>query len=441
MKHVLVLGAGRVAGPCVHYLLREPEVRVTVADLDGANVDHVLRGHPRGTGLVRNVASDLPSLLAETKPDVLINLLPAAMMAPVAAACVEAGIHYVNPSYIKDDMRALDKKAREKDLLLLCELGLDPGIDHMSAAKTIHEIHRSGGRVRSFHSWCGALPAREADDNPFGYKLSWAPSGLIGASKREARVLQDGQVVVWPDGETFRKASLIDIEGCGWFEQYANADSLPYIELYDMAEVRTVYRGTLRFPGWSETICAMQDLHLFDLDERDFRGLSFAGLTRQLVGAGADEDLDRALQAFLGIKPFSAVFMKLRWLGLLDERPLPLERGCLRDIVSSLYAEKLVFAPGERDLVVMEHRYVVDCPDGSAVERRSTLVDYGIPDGETSIARTTGIPPAIGALLILRGAVSARGVQAPVLPEVYEPALALLEKEGVRFREREYRLG
>ncbi|MBL3593433.1 MAG: saccharopine dehydrogenase NADP-binding domain-containing protein [Synergistaceae bacterium] len=437
MKHVLVLGAGRVAGPCVQYLLRDPEVSVTVVDLNGDNFDRVLKGNPRGRGLVRDVATELPAILVEVEPDIVINLLPAALMAPAAAACVEAGIHYVNPSYIKDDMRALDGKAKEKGLVLLCELGLDPGIDHMSAAKTIHEIHQGGGKIRSFHSWCGALPAREANDNPLGYKLSWAPSGLIGASKREARILQDGQVVIWPDGETFRKASLIEIAGCGWFEQYANADSLPYIEHYGMPEVKTVYRGTLRFPGWSEMICAMQDLHLFDLDERDFRGLTFAGLTGQLVGAAAGDDVDEALRKFLGLAPYSSVYMKLRWLGLLDERPIPMEKGSLRDVVSFLYGEKLVFAPGERDLVVMEHRYVIEKADGSVVERRSTLVDYGIPDGDTSIARTTGIPPAIGALLILRGGFNVPGVHAPVLPEVYEPALKLLEEEGVRFIESE----
>lgn len=436
MKEILVFGAGRVAKPCVDYLLKDREKHVTVVDMDPANVERVTAGRSGATGMVRNAVEEARAIIEEVKPNVVINLLPAAFMTLVAELCIEARVSCVNPSYIKNDMRALDEKARDAGVLLLCELGLDPGIDHMSASRTIRSIHEEGGKVESFWSCCGALPSLKDNTNPFGYKLSWAPSGLIGASKREARIMQDGKVVVRPEGETFRFPSLVEIEGLGWFEEYANADSLPYVDLYGMPEVRDCYRGTLRFLGWSETIRKMLDMGLFDQDEMDLAGFTFAGLTRHLIGASAEENLETGLASFLNIEPYSAVLMRLRWLGLLSEELIPIEKGSARDVVSHLYFNKLVFDDQEQDLVVMEHRYVAQMPDKeSKMLFKSTLVDYGVPGGETSIARTTGIPPAIGASLIADGKIGLTGVQAPVLPEIYEPSLELLEAEGIRFME------
>lgn len=436
MKEILVFGAGRVAKPCVDYLLRDPGKHVTVADMDPVNVDRVTAGRPGATGLVCNAVKEAGAIIRDTKPQVVINLLPAAFMTPIAELCIEARVPCVNPSYIKDDMRALDEKARNAGVLLLCELGLDPGIDHMSAARTIRSIHEEGGKVESFWSCCGALPSLKDNTNPFGYKLSWAPAGLIGASKREARVMKEGKVVVRPEGETFRFPSLVEIEGLGWFEEYANADSLPYVDLYNMSEVRDCYRGTLRFLGWSETIRKMLDMGLFEQEEIVLSGLTFAGLTRRLIGASPEEDLDKALASFLKLEPYAAVLMRLRWLGLLSDEPIPMEKGSARDVVSHLYFNKLVFAEQEQDLVVMEHRYVARMPGRDTKTLfKSTLIDYGVPGGETSVARTTGIPPAIGAALILDGRIGLSGVQAPVLPEIYEPSLELLEAEGISFRE------
>lgn len=437
VKEILVLGAGRVAKPCVQYLLRNTPHHVTVIDIDDKNFKRVTENHERSTAFVGDASGDAGGLIDKVRPDIVINLLPPHLMAPVAAACIEKGVHYINPSYIKEDMHELDAPAKEKGLLLLCELGLDPGIDHMSAAKTVREIHDEGGAVESFWSCCGALPSLKDNTNPFGYKLSWAPASLIGASKRTARIMKDGETVVMPDGETFRHPHMVHVEGLGWFEEYANADSLPYVELYGMPEVKNVYRGTFRYPGWSETIAKMNEMGLFEEEKSDLTGLTYKDFTAKLAGAKGNEDTEDALLRFLGREPFSSVVLKLKWLGLLDDRKIPFDSGSPRDVVASLYAEKLVYNEGEQDLVVMEHRYVANFPEkGKRVLLKSTLIDHGRADGETSIARTTGIPPAIGAALFLDGKISARGVQAPVLPEIYEPSLKLLENEGIRFTER-----
>ncbi len=432
MSHVLVFGAGRVARPCVQHLLKDPGIRVTVVDMDSANLGRVLENHPRGEGIVANAAAEARDLIARVNPDLVVNLLPAAFMYPVAKLCVEAKKHMVNPSYIKEDMKALDGPAKAAGLTLLCELGLDPGIDHMSAARTVRFIRERGGQVESFRSICGALPSAEANTNPWGYKLSWAPSGLIGASKRDAKVMLDGVVHEWPGGETYEHVHLEETPGLGWFEVYANADSLPYLERYGIPEARTIYRGTIRYVGWCETVVAMNALSLVETEEQDFRGLTFRGFMARQAGESNPAKAEEAVCRKLGIAPYSAVFERFAWLGLFDDRPLPLEKGSARDVISFLFGEKLVFTENERDLVILKDEMTAFYPEsGKRLRHTSTLVDFGIPGGDTSIARTTGLPPAIGARLILDGTVKARGVMAPVLPEIFEPALKVLEAEGI----------
>jgi Saccharopine dehydrogenase and related proteins len=437
MSRVLVFGAGRVARPCVQHLLKDPKLRVTVVDMDPANLARVLENHPRSEGIVANAAAEARELIARVNPDLVVNLLPAAFMFPVAKLCVEAKKHMVNPSYIKDDMKALDGPAKEAGLTLLCELGLDPGIDHMSAARTVKFIHDRGGMVESFRSVCGALPAADANTNPWGYKLSWAPSGLIGASKRDARVKLDGVVHEWPGGETYEHVHLEETPGLGWFEIYANADSLPYLERYGIPEAHTIYRGTIRYVGWCETVIAMNALHLVDEDVQDFAGMTYRGFMAKQAGEADPSRAEKAVCAKLGIKPSSAVFERFAWLGLFDDRPLPMEKGTARDVISFLFGEKLVYTEGEKDLVILKDEMTAFYPKtGKRLLHTSTLVDFGIPGGDSSIARTTGLPPAIGARLILDGKVRAYGVMSPVIPEVYDPILETLEAEGIRLSEK-----
>ena len=437
MSHVLVFGAGRVARPCVQYLLKDPSTRVTVVDVDESNLSRVLENHPRGEGIVSDAGNQARELILRTNPDLVLNLLPAAFMYPVAKLCVEMGKPMVNPSYIKDDMKSLDKPAKEAGVTLLCELGLDPGIDHMSAARTVRRIRESGGRVESFRSVCGALPSAEANTNPWGYKLSWAPASLIGASKRDARVMLDGEVHEWKDGKTYEHVHLEEMGPLGWFEVYANADSLPYLERYGIPEAKTIYRGTIRYVGWCETIVAMNALSLVETEEQDFRGLTFRGFMARQAGEADPAKAEEAVCRKLGIGRHSAVYERFEWLGLFEDRPLPFARGSARDVISHLFGEKLVYGEGEKDLVILKDEVVAYYPGtGRRLRHTSTLVDFGIPNGDTSIARTTGLPPAIGARLILEGKVRAAGVLAPVLPEIFEPCLEALEAEGISLVEK-----
>jgi saccharopine dehydrogenase-like NADP-dependent oxidoreductase len=369
------------------------------------------------------------------KPDLVMSLLPTEFRGRVADACLKAGVNLMFPSYSDATIRAMEPRLKEAGLTWLIELGVDPGIDHMSAARTINQIHAKGGKVEAFTSVCGAIPSAEANTNPWGYKLSWAPESLIGASRRTARIMQDGKVVEWPDGATYEHVHLEEVEGLGWYEVYANADSLPYLETYHIPEAKSIYRGTIRYVGWSETIVAMNALGLFSQEPEDLAGLSFRAFTARKCGAAKGADAGQALCARLGLKPSSAIYLRLKWLGFLEDRPLPAGLACSRDVVRVLYGERLYFEPSERDLIVLKDEVVATYPDGRRERHTSTLIDFGIPDDDSSIARTTGLPPAIVARLFLEGRIPGHGLVLPTLPEIYEPCLAELEKEGIHLQE------
>ena len=440
-KKVLALGAGSVARPCVQYLLKKGHSVVSV-DMVEKNVLRVLNGHPNGTPVVADAASDAAGLIRAHKPDIVVCLLPTVFMVKTAKACIEAGVSMIGASYVKDEMRALSASAKERGVTVLCEVGLDPGIDHMSAVEKIDELKAAGGVVEGFWSACGALPDLGSNTNPLGYKLSWAPASLIGASKRSARIMVGGSQVGYPDGETYQHPSLVEIDDLGCFEVYANADSLPYIEGYGISGVKDIYRGTLRYPGWCELISAMQQLRLFEEDVRDFSGRTHASLIREAIGVtGAQGPLGEQVAQYLGLPVYSAVVEKLEWLCLFDETPVAPEKGSIMDVVSRRYAEKLQFSPGERDLVVMRHRYDVFFPETGKRKRiTATMVQTGSVDADTAIARTTGTPMGVAAHLVLSGTVTEKGVLIPTTKAIYKPALAALAEEGMHFRETEEEL-
>ena len=436
MKHVLILGAGRVARPCVKYLQTFDWMNLTVVEAVQENLARVTGDHPRTTALNQALPEDLAGFIAAQKADAVINLLPADGIRKVAPACLEARANLVHPVYVDAAVKAMEPQLKAAGLSWMFELGVDPGIDHMSAAKNIHAIHAEGGRVEAFRSICGAIPSAEANTNPWGYKLSWAPESLIGASRRSARVMLDGQVVEWPDGATYEHAFLEEVEGLGCFEVYANADSLPYLETYGIPEATTIFRGTFRYVGWSETIVAMNALSLFSQEREELAGLTFRAFTARRCGAAGPSGAEAALCAALGLRPASAIFLRLKWLGFFDDRPIPASCGCSRDLVRLLFGERLYYGPREQDLVVLKDEFTVSYPaTGKRRRLTSTLIDFGVPGGDSSIARTTGLPAAIVARLFLEGRIPGSGLVLPTLPEVYGPCLAELEREGIRLEE------
>jgi saccharopine dehydrogenase (NADP+, L-glutamate forming) len=336
-------------------------------------------------------------------------------------------------------MKNLDADARKAGVIILNELGLDPGIDHMEAMRVIHEIHAKGGKLLSFISFCGGLPAPEANTNPFGYKFSWSPVGVLLAGKNSARFLQNGKKVFIPSEKLFESYTLIPIEGLGVFEAYPNRNSLPYIDLYGVPKSKTMLRGTLRNIGWCETIRKMVQLGLLDQEEKKWGSLTFQDFIRKLIGSRA-KDVKQAVAKDLGIHPGLAILRRLEWLGLFSRERLPLKKGSALNIVASRMIEKLSYAEGERDMIILQHEFIASYPKGGREKIVSTLIDFGIPKGDSSMARTVGLPAAIGTKLILEGKIKEKGVHIPVKPDIYKPILRELKSLGIAFKEKREQL-
>jgi saccharopine dehydrogenase-like NADP-dependent oxidoreductase len=432
MKRVLVLGAGLVSRPLVHDLTDQPDLEVTLASRTVSKAEALVAGRERGTAVSLDVKDEPALERLIGGHDVAVSLLPATEHVRVARLCLKHRKHMSTTSYISPEMKALDAAAREADLTFLNECGVDPGIDHMSAMRLIHRAEAEGSRVVSFRSYCGGLPAPEANTNPIGYKFSWAPRGVLVAATSPGRHLKDGEVIEVPGDELFASPERVSVPGAGEFEGYPNRDSLPYRELYGLEHVRTMFRGTLRNIGHCESWYRWVHLGLFDTEPRDLAGLTYRSWMQAVAGG---EPAREALATRAGVATDHPAITRLAWLGLFEEEPIPLTKGGNVDVMAARMRERCAFGPNERDMIVLQHEFVIEASDGA---RRvySTLIDFGLPGGDSAMARTVSLPVAIATRLILRDAVKERGVIAPIEPEVYNPILDELAHLGIRCEER-----
>ncbi|TET34029.1 MAG: saccharopine dehydrogenase [Planctomycetota bacterium] len=434
MKKILVLGAGLVAKPLVRYLLDVPEFEVTVATRTVSKAEKMIAGHERGKALTVNIKSEgeIDKLVAGC--DIAVSLVPYTYHPVVAKLCLKHGKNMATTSYVSDAMKAFDADAKAAGLLFVNEVGVDPGIDHMSAMRVIDGVKNAGGKVTSFMSYCGGLPAAEANDNPFGYKLSWSPSGVIMAGRNDGHYLKDGKEVFVPGRELFAHTWKLNVPGLGEFDAYPNRDSYPYIELYGLEGIRTMYRGTLRYEGWCETWLKLAELGVTGDDELELAGKTAGQFTAGLAGIEAGANLRADLAAKLGIEAGSPIMDRIEWLGLLGDEPLEMEKGSAVNVMEKLMNARMQYAEGERDMLVMKHEFIAEYPDRKVLIT-STLIDYGIPGGDSSMSRTVGLPAAISTKLVLEGKIKATGVHIPVVPVIYAPVLDELAKAGISFDE------
>jgi len=413
-----------VAGPLVRYLLDQGYF-LTVTSLVLEDAVKLVGDEPAGVARNLDLADEATLATLVGDHDLVISLVPFGFHPLVATHCLEQGRNLITASYVSQEMMAFDEPARAKGLIFLNEIGLDPGIDHMSAMRIIDDVHARGGKIRHFRSYCGGLPAPEANDNPFGYKFSWAPKGVMKASRNGARYWRDNHVVEIPPERLFRDMHLLNVPGVGDFEAYPNRDSLEYRDAYHLGrEVRSVFRGTLRYIGWCDTMYNFVKIGLLDDQPRQSAGMTCRAFMRDLLAAGPDEDLRVAAAARMGLPPDSLPAWNLHWLGLFSRRPVGHDRISPLDLLGEIMLEKLAYGPGERDMVVLFHEFKAWFPGDDHYERlTSRLVDFGVRYGESAMSRTVSLPAALAARFIIEGRFPQRGVVRPVHPEIYHPIL------------------
>jgi saccharopine dehydrogenase-like NADP-dependent oxidoreductase len=444
VKQILILGAGHSSAYLVARLLEVAQREswfVTLGDLDLELARRRIGEHPRGTALQFDVHDAALRARQVEAADLVINMLPPAFQDVLAWDCVNHGRPMLSVSYRTPEVKALEPDALRGGVLLLCELGLDPGIDHMSAMSLIHRLHEEGGRVREFRSYGSGIPAPEGPQNPLRYAITWNPRNVVMSGERGAQYMEEGRIKVVPFPRVFHHTWSVEVEGVGTLEAYANRDSLAYLEAFGLDGVETMIRGTLRYPGWSETWAQIVRLGLPNETLRipDLARRSYREVVEMFLPAGKIErDFEQHVARLLGISPTGRIMENLRWLGLFSEEPV----GCRGDTAAAmlihLLEQKLPLTPDQQDLVVLVHELVVDFPGQERPAERvtSTLVARGEAGGFTAMARTVGLPTAIVAERLLKGELPLAGCRIPTHPSIYEPVLRELGREGLRFTEK-----
>jgi saccharopine dehydrogenase (NADP+, L-glutamate forming)/spermidine synthase len=435
VKKILILGAGLVSRPGVVFLL-ENGFEVTLASRTVEKAQKIIQGFENGKALSLQVEDD-EALEKLVKPnDIIVSLLPWTHHIIVAKACLKHNKFMATTSYVSDDMKKLDEDVRAKNLIFLNEIGLDPGIDHMSAMKIIDKVHDEGGKVKHFYSICGGLPAPDDNDNPFGYKFSWSPKGVVLASRNAARFLENGEEVQIKGEDLFSNYRIENIGGIGNFEVYPNRDSVPYKEIYGLKDALTVMRGTYRNIGWCDTFKKIVDLGLVDETDNPARkGISYKQMMADIAGVSLNDDVVAAIAKKACIEKDHFIIKNLDWLGLFSDKPVPLCSSYL-DILSGALQDKLYYKNGEKDMIILRHTFVIENKDGSEQTATSTLIDYGIPYADSSMARTVSLPLGIGIKLMAERKIDLTGVQIPTKKEIYEPVLEGLAKLGIKMVEK-----
>ncbi|MBN1149685.1 saccharopine dehydrogenase NADP-binding domain-containing protein [candidate division WOR-3 bacterium] len=436
MKNILLLGAGLVAKPLVDYLLSFEDIQLTIASRSGDK--GLLSGKERGVSRKWNVEDRAELQKLVDSNDLVISLLPADYHPIVAECALKSSKHMMSTSYLSPKMRSFDEEARSKGLLFLNECGVDPGMDHMSAMKIINAEKSSGNKIKTFISFCGGLPAPSSCDNPLNYKFSWSPRGVLVAATSPAKYLKKGKVVEIDGMTLFENCESVEVGDVGVFDGYPNRDSTIYREIYGLDDIETLLRGTLRFPEHCELFKRMVKIGLFSKEKMDFSNdPTYSGMLAKLISNSKKENLAEHLSKYMQTEENGDIMKKLKWLGLFSDEPLPLKNAAPIDLMTELMKTKMNFKHGEVDMIVMKHRFEIECSDKRTKEITSHFVYYGTPNGDSAMSKTVSLPVAIAARLFLDGKINLTGVRIPVVPELYLPILEELANLGMSFREDE----
>jgi len=443
MKQILILGAGLSSTTLIKYLLDHAADQwiVRIGDIKPENAKERIQNHPRGEAFAFDVYNVIQRNEEIRKAHIVISLLPARMHHLVAETCVEIGRNMVTASYLSPDIRALDKAAREKGIVLMNECGVDPGLDHMSAMQIIREIEQKGGKLLSFESSTGGLVAPGYENNPWNYKFTWNPRNVVLAGHDGARFLHNGKFKYIPYHKIFRRIETIQVPELGAFEVYGNRDSLTYRETYGLHNLQTMFRGTIRRPGFCEAwdifvqLGATEDSYVMENTEH----MTYREFINSFMAYETEISVDIKLASYLNFEEDSSMMDRLSWLGIFDDTRIGIPGLTPAKVLQKILVEKWQLEPEDKDMIVMQHQFDYSL-NNEEKKRYSTLVYIGQDTRHTAMSVTVGLPLAMVARRILEGDYTETGVQLPIQPGIYDPVLKELEEHGIRFVEEEFKI-
>jgi saccharopine dehydrogenase-like NADP-dependent oxidoreductase len=441
MKNILIIGAGRSASSLIEYLLNKSEeenIHLIIGDLSLALAQKKTNNHPNATAIALDIFDENQRKQVIQKASIVISMLPAHLHIEVAKDCIVYKKHLVTASYISDAMQELDVLAKENNLIFMNEIGLDPGIDHMSAMKVIDEIREKGGKMLLFESFCGGLVAPEFDTNLWNYKFTWAPRNVVLAGQGgAAKFIQEGTYKYIPYCNLFRRTEFLEVEGYGKFEAYSNRDSLKYRTIYGLDNVLTLYRGTVRRVGFSKAWNMFVQLGMTDDSYimEDSENMSYRQFVNSFLPYHPTDSVEIKMRLILKIDQDDIMWDKLVELDLFNSnKKVGLKNATPAQILEKILSDSWTLQPDDKDMIVMYHKFGYEL-NGKKTQIDSKMVCIGDDQTYTAMAKTVGLPVAMATLLILNGVITTPGVQLPIRKEVYLPILKELEEYGVVFKE------
>ena len=442
MKNILIIGAGKSSSALIKYLLDKIEKEslfLTIGDIATENAEKLLNNHKNTTAIILDVFDKKQREEQIAKADIVISMLPARFHLDVARDCITFEKHLVTASYVSDEMKALDSLVKEKGLIFMNEIGLDPGIDHMSAMQVIDKIKDAGGKMLLFESFCGGIVAPESDTNLWNYKFTWNPRNVVLAGQGGAAMfIQEGTYKYIPYHKLFRRSEFFEVNGSGKFEAIANRDSLKYRSVYGLDDIPTMYRGTIRKVGFSRAWNIFIQLGMTDdsytIEESE--QMSYRDFVNLFLAYSPSDSVELKLRSYLKIEQDDVMWEKLIELDIFNpNKKIGLKNATPAQMLQSILEKSWTLQEEEKDMIVMQHLFGYEM-DGEKHQIESSFVVLGENQTYTAMSKTVGLPLGIATLKILKGEIKTPGVQIPISKEVYEPILKELEEHGIKFTER-----
>ena len=441
MRNILIIGAGRSTTSLIRYLIEKSSsenLHITIGDISLESAQKLTKNHLNAKGILLDVFNEKQREEAVKAADIVISMLPARFHIEVAKDCITFGKNLVTASYISDEMQALNKEVVEKGLVFMNEIGVDPGIDHMSAMQVIDTIRDKGGKLMLFESFTGGLIAPESDDNLWNYKFTWNPRNVVLAGQGgAAEFLQEGLHKYIPYNRLFRRTELIKIKGYGEFEVYANRNSLKYQKVYGFKDILTLYRGTIRRVGFSRAWNIFVQLGMTDDSYTipNSENLSYREYVNLFLPYSPTDSIELKLRHNLKIDQDDLIWKKLKEIDIFSSKKyLEIKNATPAQALQKILLEKWALAKEDKDMIVMYHKFGYEL-NGKNYQIDSSMVTLGEDQTYTAMSKTVGLPVAIAALKILNKTITTPGVLRPIDKEVYEPILKELETYGVEFNE------